>query len=148
MVSNTHESHIGGQNVKMGSERSFGLVFASVFLLISLWNFFQAWPDWRESIMGKGALAGAVLFAVMALVAPAALKTPNKLWFKLGSLMHKIVSPLVLGGIFFVTVTPTALIMRLLGKDPLRLRLDAEVESYWIHRDPPGPEPKSMSRQF
>lgn len=139
----THESLSGTSETKMGSERSFGLVFAGVFACLGGWKLYSGAADW-----GWGALAIAFVFAVLALAAPGVLKGPNLLWFRLGLLLHKIISPLVLGLLFFLTVTPTALVMRLLGKDPLRLRLDPDAKSYWIHRDPPGPEPKSMTQQF
>lgn len=132
----------------MGSERSFGLVFSTVFLLIGAWNIYQDWPQWHQSLLGLGGLGLAVVFAVLAVFFQDALKIPNLLWFKLGQLLHKIVSPLVLGLLFILTIVPTALIMKVLGHDPLRLRMDPDAESYWIHREPPGPEPKSMSRQF
>ena len=63
-------------------------------------------------------------------------------------LLHIVVNPLVMGFLFFVTVTPTALVMRLFGKDPLRLRLDKSADSYWIERTPPGPAPETMRQQF
>lgn len=109
---------------------------------------YQKWPEWGESIVGIGALGVSALFCILVLIAPGVLKGPNRLWFRFGLLLHKIINPLVLGLMFFLIITPVALVMRLLDKDPLRLRLDSEVKSYWIYRDPPGPEPKSMSRQF
>ena len=63
-------------------------------------------------------------------------------------LLYKIVNPVVLGLLFYVTVTPIALLMRVLGKDPLRLRRDSDAASYWIDRTPPGPVPESMKNQF
>jgi len=72
----------------------------------------------------------------------------NKLWFHFGLLLHKIVSPLVMGLLFFVTVTPIGLLMRTLGKTPLKLEFDKDADSYWILRDPPGPAPDTMKRQF
>ncbi len=67
---------------------------------------------------------------------------------KFGLLLHRVVNPLTMGVIFFFTVTPIALMFRILGKDPLRLKLDPEAKSYWIYRDPPGPRPDSMKQQF
>ena len=137
-----HEKFNRTGNVKAGSERAFGAVFAAVFLLVALWPLFA----------GAGprlwALALAVLFLAAAVLAPGALAPLNRLWFLFGKLLHRIVSPLVMALLFFLTVTPIALMMRLAGKDPLRLKFDRAAKSYWIERTPPGPDPKSMRNQF
>ena len=65
-----------------------------------------------------------------------------------GLLLHRVTNPLLMGLVFFLAVTPTAFIMRLMGKDPLRLRIDRSAKSYWIDREPPGPEPDTMRNQF
>ena len=72
----------------------------------------------------------------------------NKAWTKLGLVLFKVVNPVVLGMIFVVTIVPIGLIMRALGKDPLRLKFDPSATSYWIERDPPGPAPETMGQQF
>ena len=90
----------------------------------------------------------AVIFAVIAQSWPVALAPLNLVWLKLGLLLHKIVSPVVLGLLFYTTVLPIGLVMRAFGKDPLRLRRDSAAESYWIVRNPPGPSSESMSQQF
>jgi len=72
----------------------------------------------------------------------------NQGWIKLGLLLGRIVNPIVMGLLFFVVVIPTGLIFRLLGKDSLRLSLDATAGSYWIERRPPGPSPQTMANQF
>lgn len=90
----------------------------------------------------------AITLLAASLFFPSVLKVFNRLWTKFGLVLHRIVNPVIMGLIFFLTVTPTALIFRALGKDPLRLKLDPEAESYWIHREPPGPAPESMSQQF
>jgi hypothetical protein len=125
------------------SDRSFGLVFAAAFAVIAL----------LPAIFGDGALRWwalvvAALFLAAALVRPSLLAPLNRLWFKLGLLLHRIVNPIVMGLMFFVVITPVAIGMRLAGRDPLRLRPRPDESSYWIDRDPPGPEPDSMSRQF
>ena len=76
------------------------------------------------------------------------LRPLNRLWFLLGMALHKVVNPLVMGFLFYLTVTPMALFMRLAGKDPLRLKFDRQAKSYWIKRQPAGPAPESMRRQF
>jgi hypothetical protein len=85
---------------------------------------------------------------VVALVYPRLLAPLNKLWLKFGLLLYKVMNPLVLGLLFFVTITPIGIVMRLFGKDFLRLRLDRSAKSYWIERTPPGPPPQSMKNQF
>lgn len=137
----THEPAETRTEVKMGSERAFGIVFAIVFALIALWP-----------LLGGGgvrpwAAATGALFLGAAFLAPRALKPLNVLWFRFGMLLHRIVSPIVMGFLFFVTVTPIGLLMRALGKDLLRLER-SDAKSYWIERDPPGPPPESMTKQF
>ena len=129
-------------DVKGGSDRSFGLVFAVVFLAIGLSPLLAAggiriWP-----------LVIAAVLGVVALAYPRLLRPANALWLKFGLLLSRIVNPIVLGLLFFVVITPAGLIMRLLGKDPLRLRIDRTAPSYWIERQPPGPPPESMRNQF
>ena len=94
----------------------------------------------RPNTAGASTLAA---LAVPRLLAPA-----NRLWMKFGLLLHRVTNPLIMGLLFYLTVTPTALIMRALGKDPLSLRLDPEARTYWIDRDPPGPSAESMTDQF
>lgn len=137
-----HEQFNRDDGVKAGSERAFGLVFAAVFILVGLWPLISAGG------VHVWALAVAALFTAAALLAPGVLKPLNRAWFLFGKLLHAIVNPLVMALLFFVTVTPIALIMRLAGKDPLRLKFDREAKSYWIERAPPGPAPESLRRQF
>jgi hypothetical protein len=84
----------------------------------------------------------------VAFLAPKLLTPLNWFWTRLGLVLHKIVSPLVLGIMFFVVITPMGVVMRLFGKDPLRLRLDKTQASYWLERTPPGPKPDTLSNQF
>jgi len=124
------------------SDRSFGLVFAVVFVIIACWPLLH-WesPRWW-------ALAVAVAFAIVAFSRPQLLQPLNRVWLALGRLLHKIVSPLVMGLIFFVAVTPTGWIMRLRGKDLLSLKRQPDQKSYWIKRDATGPESETMMNQF
>lgn len=137
-----HEDISRKTDVKMGGERGFGFVFAVVFALIGLFPLIGGGPPrwWSLGIAG--------LFVLVALVYPRVLRPLNVLWFKFGMLLHHVVTPVVLGLIFFIAVTPTGVIMRLLGKRPLPLEPDPAAASYWIHREPPGPEPKSLDNQF
>lgn len=128
--------------VTPGSERSFGLVFAAVFALIAFWPMLGGEPirTWAAGV--------AAAFLAVALLAPRLLRPLNVVWFKFGMLLHKVVNPVVMGLLFFVAITPIALLMRLAGKDPLHRAFDADAESYWIERAPPGPAPETMKQQF
>lgn len=137
-----HETLEARSEVAPGSERSFGVVFAVVFSIIGLWPL----------VAGSGARIWSLIiaagFLAAAFVAPRLLAPLNRLWFRFGMLLGRIVSPVVMAIIFYVAVLPTGLVMRMLGKDLLRLRFDPGAESYWIHRDPPGPAPDSLKQQF
>ena len=90
----------------------------------------------------------ALAFALLGFVAPRVLRPLNWLWFQLGQLLGKVVSPVVLGAIFFLILTPVSLGSRLFGRDELRLKRKASQTSYWLDRAPPGPEPESFKNQF
>ena len=137
-----HEDLTREQEVEGSSDRSFGVVFAVVFLLIA------GWPLWYGQGPRWWALVIAVLFALVAMVKPALLAGLNRQWMKLGILLGKVVAPIALGVLFYGVVTPLGFAMRLTGKDPLRLKYDRGADSYWIKREPPGPPPDSMTNQF
>ncbi|MEM8650899.1 MAG: SxtJ family membrane protein [Pseudomonadota bacterium] len=116
--------------VRMGSERSFGLVFSFVFFVIALWPF----------VFGHGALriwaiAVALVFLAIALTAPRYLAGLNRIWFKFGLLLGKIVTPIVMGLIFVLTVIPIGYLRRLKHPDPLNQNFDPEADTYWVFRD-------------
>ena len=137
-----HEDFSRGDEVKASSNRAFGSVFVVVFLVIALWPFaFGGALRWW-SLIASG------MVAVITITAPGLLTIPNRLWMRFGLLLHRVVSPLVLGIMYFLVVTPMGLIMRVFAKDNLRLRRDERAESYWIKREPPGPQPDSMPDQF
>ena len=137
-----HEDLSRDQQIEGSSDRSFGLVFAGVFLVVAGWPlFYREWPRWW-------ALVVAVVFALVAIRRPALLRHLNRLWTKLGLLLGKIVSPIALGILFYGVVAPIGVLVRLAGKDPLHLKLDSKADSYWIPRKPPGPPPDSMTNQF
>jgi hypothetical protein len=137
-----HEDLSRDQRVEGSSDRSFGLVFAAVFLIVACWPLFhRELPRWWAVIV-------AALFAIVAISKPALLATPNRLWMKLGLLLGKVISPIALGILFYGVITPIGAAMRLTGKDPLRLKRDTTADSYWMPRKPPGPPPDSMTNQF
>lgn len=138
----THESFARDQQVKGSSDRSFGVVFTVVFAIIGLWPLLHGGGVRLWWLVAAGAvLAAAVLY-------PRLLAPLNRLWMKFGLLLHRITNPIIMGVVFYLAVLPTALIMRMLGKDPLRRKLDKSATSYWIMREPPGPPPESMKNQF
>lgn len=137
-----HEKLSPMDGVKSGSDRSFGIVFAVVFGIIGLL------PLWGDGDIRIWALIFASLFLSLAFIAPKILSSLNRIWFQFGLFLHKFVSPLIMGLIFFGVVMPTGLLMRLFGKKPLDLDFVSDQKSYWVHRTPPSPEPGSMKRQF
>jgi len=124
------------------SDRAFGLVFAAFFTIVALL------PLWSGRPVRLWSIAAAAAFALLALAVPRALAPLNRAWTAFGDLLHRIVSPVALGILYYGVVTPTGLLMRLAGKDPLRLRFDPAARSYWIERRPPGPPPESLKDQF
>ena len=126
-------------STEQSSEKSFGVVFSIVFLIVALY------PLITSAELRIWALVLSIIFFLLAFLAPKILVLPNKLWFKFGIFLGSIIAPIVMGFVFFVTVLPTGLIMRLLGKDLLKQKLDKNAKSYWIERkEPMG----SMKNQF
>lgn len=137
-----HEDLNRHQQVEGSSDRAFGWVFAAVFVVIACWPLFNAGaPRWWS-------FGVAAVVAVVAMLKPALLAGPNRLWRKLGVLLGRVVGPVALGVLFYGVVAPLGVVMRLTGKDPLRLKLDPGADSYWIPRKPPGPPPDSLTNQF
>lgn len=129
------------EGLQLPTNRSFGLVFCGFFALVALFPLLSG-----ESIRLWSAVVS-VAFGAAALFLPSVLTPLNRLWMRFGALLHRVVSPIVLAVLFFVVITPFGLVMRLLGKDPLKLRF-LPVQTYWIDRDPPGPKPESLNNQF
>jgi hypothetical protein len=139
----SHERLTRSEQVIGSSDRAFGFVFAGFFALLTLLKLWRGWSEWGWVFLGLAAA-----FATAALIAPAVLAPLNRLWLRLGLLLHKVVTPLVMGLLFYGVVTPMGVLMRLLGKDLLRLKRDPGAASYWIERQPPGPAPNTMKNQF
>ena len=139
---NFHEDFHQEDMLRPGSPKAFGFVFSVVFAIIALW------PVWNgSSILSWSAILSG-LFFIIAFFKPILLQPLNHLWFKFGILLHKIANPLVMGFLFYVTVTPIAIIFKLIGKDPLNRQLDRKSETYWIKRDQKQPIWESMKNQF
>ena len=139
-----HEDFTRQEEICASSDRSFGLVMAACFGIVGLFPLLHA----PVSAIRWWALAIAAAFLALALLRTAPLRPLNRWWLKLGLLLSKVVSPIVLMLLFYATVTPIGLLMRAAGKDPMRLRRDSGAASYWIPREPPGPAPESMNSQF
>ena len=137
-----HEDFRRKQEGQGGSDRSFGVVFALFFTLIAFL------PLRAHHPVRWWALALAGLFLGVALLQPTWLRPLNFLWTKLGLLLGRVMSPVVTGVVFFLVVTPIAVLFRLLKKDPLRLAPGGESSTFWIGRQPPGPPPETMRNQF
>ncbi|MBO0734362.1 MAG: hypothetical protein J2P49_08635, partial [Methylocapsa sp.] len=95
-----------------------------------------------------GLLAAAGFFFAAALLFPRSLGLLNRAWFRFGLFLNRIVSPIIMGGLFFGAVVPVGWYLRKSGKDLLRLKPDTDAATYWIERNPSGPPPGSLTKQF
>ena len=124
--------------IKISSNRNFGVVFFVVFFLIALY------PLTYDEGIRTWSIIISLFFLILGLLNSKILNPLNKLWFKFGIILGKIISPLIMGIIFFLVVTPTGLIMRLLRKDILNLRYNKD-KSYWIKKNE---KKNNMKNQF
>ena len=124
--------------IKKSSNRSFGILFFFVFLVIGLWPLLHS-----ESIRIWSIILS-LIFLVLGVFNSKILSPLNKYWIKLGELLGRVVAPVVMFLIFFLFVTPIGIFMRLLGKDLVNLKYNKKIKSYWISRK----NVKSMKRQF
>ena len=125
--------------IQRGTEKSFGILFTIVFLIVALY------PMTNSERINIWALIIAAIFFMFALIRPKSLSFLNILWNKFGRALGGIMAPIVLFIVFFLTVVPTGLIMKLLGKDLLNQKLNKKTTSYWVKRDKPI---GSMKNQF
>jgi hypothetical protein len=124
--------------IKIGSNRSFGIVFFVVFLIISIW------PLLDEKELRYWALIVSIIFLILGILKSNILTPLNKVWFKFGILLGNIISPIIMAFIFFLVVTPISFIMKIFGKDILNLKKNNN-SSYWIKKDK---QSDSMRKQF
>ena len=124
------------------SNKKFGLFFSAIFVLIAVYLYLKFRVEFAVF-----ALITSTLFAIAAFLTPQVLSPLNRLWFCLGLLLGKIVSPIVLALIFFVLITPVSFVTRLFGRDELKMK-KRNVESYWVDRSPPGPPSASFKNQY
>ena len=125
--------------IKIPSNRSFGLVFFVVFLIVALW------PLKYEEDIRLWSLVISIIFFILGVINSKLLTPLNKLWFKFGILLGSIVSPVIMGIVYFAVVTPIGVLMRLLGKDLLKTTKTKSISTYWMKRDK---KQTSMKKQF
>ena len=116
------------QKIKLPSNRNFGIIFSIVFLIISLW------PLLSQNDIRIWSLIISGIFLVLGLINSKLLLPLNKIWFKFGLILGNFIAPIVMGIVYFMVVTPTGLIMRVLGKDLLNLKKNNK-DTYWIEKD-------------
>jgi len=142
MDSQENRSNLNRSSTKLPSDKKFGWFFCAVFLVAA------GWFAWISSLVWSSVFSSAaVLFAIVILASPSALRPLNHLWSGFGILLGKIISPIVLGLIFFFLITPVAFVTRLFGRDELKMRRRS-VQSYWLARTQPGPPSESFKNQF
>ena len=127
---------------KMPSNNKFGFFFSAVFAIIALYSHSQ---QIKSTLVAAAIIS--IVFLTTTLLVPQALKPLNRIWYELGMLIGKVISPIVLGIIFFILITPIAIITRVFGRDHLKIK-KLSVQSYWIDRHPPRPPSDSFKRQF
>ena len=126
-------------NIKISSNRNFGIVFFFIFLIISLW------PLTYDGQIRIWSLIISLIFLVLGLINSKLLWPLNYIWFKFGLLLGAIVAPIVMGFVFFIVVTPTSFFIRLLDKDLLKNRFEKNTKTYWIKKTKQN---SSMKKQF
>ena len=126
------------QDIKIGSNRSFGVVFFIVFFIVAIY------PLINGGNIRIWALIISLIFLSLGLINSSILTPLNKIWFKFGILVGKVISPIIMATIFFIVVTPIGLIMRILKKDVLNLKYNSSA-SYWIEKNEPA---SKMKNQF
>jgi hypothetical protein len=134
---------LGHDDSPYGStDRFFGLVFSA------FWGVVAIAPLRKGGPIRAWAVALAAAFLVTTLIRPTVLGPLNQLWQRLAQLLQRLTNPIVMAVLYFSTIVPFALIVRLLDRDVLGLKWEPERASYWIPRKPPGPRPESMKDQF
>ena len=117
------------KNIKISSNRSFGIVFFIFFLIVSIF------PLFKDEDIRIWAVIVAIIFLILGLLNSSVLSPLNKIWFKFGILLGNFISPIIMGLVFFTVLTPTAFIMRAFGKDLLNLKKNNK-KSYWLEKSP------------
>ena len=126
-------------NIKISSNRNFGLVFFFIFLVVSIWPLTH-----NESPRIWSAIIS-LAFLILVLTRSKLLTPLNRLWAKFGIILGSIIAPIVMGVVFFLVITPIGLFMKIIGKDLLSIKYDKKKETYWVKRDRPT---STMKQQF
>ena len=137
-----HESLRENSDSKVASPRAFGLTFAAVFFVIGVL------PMFRHGQVRVWSFVVGLIFLVTALTLPGLLGPLNRVWSLAGSLLHRIMTPVLMGLVFVFAVTPVALLRKAVGGSGLALRFDRNLDSYWIARDHGVADAESLKRQF
>ena len=127
------------KEIKTGSNKSFGIVFFVIFIIVALW------PLLKDENIRVWSLIVSIIFLTLGLLNSKILTPLNKLWMRLGILLGAIVSPIVMGVVYFGVITPIGLIMKLFGKDVLNLKIDTNKNTYWTSKKK---IPSKMKDQF
>src|SRR5262245_4217574 len=131
-----------GTDVSRPSERSFGFTSSGVFCAFGVWLLWSG-----DALGGAGLLGLAGTFLIATLARPRLLAPVNRIWSRIGELLHAVVSPIVMATLFYGVLTPIGLLLRMAGHDPLHRRMDPQARSYWIVRRPEAPQTR-MRDQF
>jgi len=137
-----HEDFKRDEAVEGSTDRGFGFVFTGFCALVGTIKLFTGTAGVEYWFAASAA------FLAAALLAPRLLAPLNRLWMRFALVLYKVMNPITMGLIFFFVITPMGIVMRAFGKDFLKQRADAAAPSYWVRRDPPGPAPETMKRQF
>ena len=140
-----HENYRDEEPTEAGSDRAFGCTVGSILMLIGATKAFVAGAI--SPVVCLIFVSGSLLF-LLGIVAPWRLSTLNRVWLKVGTVIAKVVNPIILALLFFLVVTPMAFFMRIVGKRPLRLAADRTAATYWIEREPLAGGASTMRRQF
>ena len=125
--------------MKKSSEKSFGILFGVVFIIVSVW------PLFYSNSLRIWSLILAIIFFLLAFLKPSLLKSFNNAWIKLGELLGRIIAPIVMAIVYFLILTPISLLVRLFGKDLIGMKFNNDIKSYWIKRKK---HLGSMDKQF
>ena len=124
---------------KKTSEKSFGILFGVIFLIISLW------PLLNSNNLRLWSLAVSLTFFLISFLKPSLFKPFNNAWIKLGELLGRIIAPIIMAIVYFLILTPISLLVRLFGKDLIGMKFNNDIKSYWIERKK---HLGSMDKQF
>jgi hypothetical protein len=137
-----HENLNRPHAVRAASPRAFGLMATAVLFLVALQPLLvHAAPRWWVLALAAAAL-------VLAVLAPAVYALPNRAWMRLGALLARVVSPVALVVLFYGVFTPMGWLMRIVHREPLRLTREGDARTYWIEREPAGPDGASLKYPF